>query len=61
MLIDQDEPTTYQVVVTSLNFVKWLEAMRFELESMYINQLSTLVGPRKSNNSRKQFSLFQLN
>ena len=44
MLIE-DEPTTYQEAVMTLDSEKWLEAMRSEMESMYTNQVWTLVDP----------------
>ncbi|KAK8510716.1 hypothetical protein V6N12_067166 [Hibiscus sabdariffa] len=36
--VDQDEPKTYQVAVTSPDSEKWLEAMRSEMDSMSENQ-----------------------
>ncbi|KAG8501098.1 hypothetical protein CXB51_003177 [Gossypium anomalum] len=36
---NQDEPRTYQEAVTSPDSEKWLEAMRFEMDSMYENQM----------------------
>ncbi|KAG8472968.1 hypothetical protein CXB51_034877 [Gossypium anomalum] len=45
LLIDQDEPRTYQEVVASPDSKKWLEAMRSEMDSMYENQVWTLVDP----------------
>ncbi|KAG8497202.1 hypothetical protein CXB51_008577 [Gossypium anomalum] len=45
LLIDQDEPRTYQEVVASPDSEKWLEAMRSEMDSMYENQVWTLVDP----------------
>ncbi|KAG8497050.1 hypothetical protein CXB51_008289 [Gossypium anomalum] len=47
LFIDQDEPRTYQEAVASLDFEKWLEAMRSEMDSMYENQVWTLVDPPK--------------
>ncbi|KAG8501099.1 hypothetical protein CXB51_003178 [Gossypium anomalum] len=47
LLIDQDEPRTYQEAVASLDSEKWLEAMRSEMDSMYENQVWTLVDPPK--------------
>ena len=43
--MDQDEPTTYQKAIKGPNFEKWLEAMRSEMESIYTNQVWTLVDP----------------
>ncbi|KAG8472923.1 hypothetical protein CXB51_035047 [Gossypium anomalum] len=45
LLIDQDEPRTYQEAVASPDSKKWLEAMRSEMDSMYENQVWTLVDP----------------
>ena len=39
LLIDQDEPITYQETITGLEFEKWLEAMRSEMESMHENEV----------------------
>ncbi|KAK8636801.1 hypothetical protein V6N13_064238 [Hibiscus sabdariffa] len=40
-----DEPKTYQEVVSSPDSEKWLEAMRSEMDSMSENQVWTLVEP----------------
>ncbi|PKI31421.1 hypothetical protein CRG98_048188, partial [Punica granatum] len=40
-----DEPTTYAEAVIGLDSKKWLKAMRSEMESMYTNQVWTLVDP----------------
>ncbi|KAG8503385.1 hypothetical protein CXB51_001330 [Gossypium anomalum] len=45
LLIDQDEPRTCQEAVASPDSKKWLEAMRSEMDSMYENQVWTLVDP----------------
>ncbi|KAK8500265.1 hypothetical protein V6N12_067430 [Hibiscus sabdariffa] len=45
ILVDQDEPKTYQEAVASPDFEKWLEAMRSEMDSMSENQVWTLVEP----------------
>ncbi|KAG8478249.1 hypothetical protein CXB51_028152 [Gossypium anomalum] len=42
---NQDEPRTYQEVVASPDSEKWLEAMRSKMDSMYENQVWTLVDP----------------
>ncbi|MCQ7222035.1 DDE-type integrase/transposase/recombinase [Salmonella enterica] len=41
----EDEPTSYQEAVMSPDSEKWLEAMRSEMDSMYTNQVWTLVDP----------------
>ncbi|KAK8691128.1 hypothetical protein V6N13_074647 [Hibiscus sabdariffa] len=38
ILVDQDEPKTYQEAMSSLDYEKWLEAMRSEKDSMSENQ-----------------------
>ncbi|KAK9043238.1 hypothetical protein V6N11_071585 [Hibiscus sabdariffa] len=38
ILVDQDEPKTYQEAVSSLDSEKWLEAMKSEMDSMSENQ-----------------------
>ncbi|KAK8554259.1 hypothetical protein V6N12_031225 [Hibiscus sabdariffa] len=45
ILVDQDEPKTYQEVVSSPDSEKWLEAMKYEMDSMLENQVWTLVEP----------------
>ncbi|KAK8652076.1 hypothetical protein V6N13_061100 [Hibiscus sabdariffa] len=45
ILVDQDEPKTYQEAVASPDSEKWLEAMRSEMDSMLENQVWTLVEP----------------
>ena len=45
MLIDQDEPLTYQDAMNSPNSERWLEAMKSEMDSMFDNQVWTLVDP----------------
>ncbi|KAK8640999.1 hypothetical protein V6N13_008750 [Hibiscus sabdariffa] len=45
ILVDQDEPKTYQEAVASPDSEKWLEAMRSEMNSMLENQVWTLVEP----------------
>ena len=43
MLLDHDEPTNYEEAMMSLDSVKWLEAMKSEMGSMYENKVWTLV------------------
>ncbi|KAL4388746.1 hypothetical protein GQ457_09G017270 [Hibiscus cannabinus] len=45
ILVDQDEPKTYQEAVASPDSEKWLEAMRFEMDSMSDNHVWNLVEP----------------
>ncbi|KAK9027896.1 hypothetical protein V6N11_067717 [Hibiscus sabdariffa] len=45
ILVDQDEPKTYQEAVSSPDSEKWLEAMRSKMDSMSENQVWTLVEP----------------
>ena len=43
MLLDHDEPTNYEEAMVSPDSAKWLEAMKFEMGSMYENKVWTLV------------------
>ena len=43
MLLDHGEPTNYEEAMMSTNSVKWLEAMKSEMGSMYENKVWTLV------------------
>ena len=43
MLLDRDEPTNYEEAMMSPDSTKWLEAMKFEMGSMYVNKVWTLV------------------
>ncbi|KAK8712172.1 hypothetical protein V6N13_147419 [Hibiscus sabdariffa] len=45
ILVNQDEPKTYQEAVASPDSEKWLGAMRSEMDSMSDNQVWTLVEP----------------
>ncbi|PKI65844.1 hypothetical protein CRG98_013748 [Punica granatum] len=45
LLVDKDEPTTYAEAMTGPDSKKRREATRFEVESMYTNQVRTLVDP----------------
>ena len=43
MLLDQDELTNYEEAMMSPDSVKWLEAMKFEMGSLYENKVWTLI------------------
>ena len=43
MLLDHDEPTNYEEAMMSLDSMKWLEAMKSKMGSMYENKVWTLV------------------
>lgn len=45
LLVDQNEPTSYQEAISDLDSKKWLEAMKSEMQSMYDNQVWTLIDP----------------
>ena len=45
MNVYQSEPITYQEAMDSPDSEKWLEAMKLELQSMYDNQVWTLIDP----------------
>ena len=41
--MDQNKPKACQEAIKGPDYKKWLEAMRFEIGSMYTNQVWTLV------------------
>ena len=43
LLLDNDEPTTYKEAMMGPDSVKWQEAMKSEIESMYENQVWNLI------------------
>ena len=43
MLLDNGEPTNYEEAMMSPDSDKWLEAMKFEMGSMYENKVWTLI------------------
>ena len=45
LLIEDGEPTSYQDAISSPDSRKWQEAMRSEMDSMYVNKVWTLVDP----------------
>ena len=45
LLIENDEPTTYEESLNSSEFDQWLNAMKLEMDSIYTNQVWTLVDP----------------
>ena len=45
LLIENDEPTTYEESLNSSEFDQWLNAMESKMDSMYTNQVWTLVNP----------------
>ena len=47
MLLDHEEPTNYEEAMMSPDFMKWLEAMKSEMRSMYKNKVWTLIDLRK--------------
>ena len=44
-LIEDDEPTSHKEVMCDINFKRWLEAMKSEMDSIYDNYVWTLVNP----------------
>ena len=47
LLIENDEPITYEESLNSSESDQWLKAMKSEMDSMYTNQVWTLVDPPK--------------
>ena len=48
LLVEDGEPITFQEATTGPDSQKWLEAMRSEMDSMYVNKVWTLVDPPES-------------
>ena len=42
-IIENDEPLTYMEAIMRRDSDKWLEAMKFKMDSIYSNQVWTLV------------------
>ena len=42
-IIENDDPTIYSEAVMSNDSDKWLEAMKFEIDFIYVNQVWTLI------------------
>ena len=47
LIIENDEPTTFEESLNSSESVQWLKAMKSDMDSMYMNQVWTLVDPPK--------------
>ncbi len=47
LIIEDDEPTTYQEVLSNVDKEKWLEAINSEMDSIYTNQVWDLVDAPK--------------
>ena len=43
-----DDPNTFDEVISDIDFEKWLNTMKSEIDSMHSNQVWTLVDVRKS-------------
>ena len=48
MLIENDDLTNYKKSLNSSESDKWFMAMKLEMDSMYTNQVWTLVDPDKT-------------
>ena len=40
-----DDPSTFDEAMSDINFEKWLDAMKLEIDSMHSTQVWTLVDP----------------
>ena len=47
-IIENDDPTIYSEVVMSSDSDRWLEVMKFKMDSIYANQVWTLVDAPES-------------
>ena len=45
ILMDHDEPASYQEAISSTDSDRWLEAIKSKMQSMYDNQVWTLIDP----------------
>ena len=45
IFMDHDEPTSYKEAISSPDSDRWLEAMKSKMQSMYDNQVWTLIDP----------------
>jgi hypothetical protein len=45
IVVDKNEPTSYQEAINGPDSEKWLEAMKSEIQSMYDNQVWNLIEP----------------
>ena len=43
MLLDHDKPTNYEEAMMNLDSMKWLDAMKSEMGSMYENKVWTSI------------------
>ena len=43
-----DDPNTFDEMMSDINFEKWLDAIKLEIDSMHLNQVWTLVDPSES-------------
>ena len=45
VVMDDDDPTSYEEAMSNVDSLKWHEAMKSEMDSMYENKVWTLVEP----------------
>jgi len=45
LLVENNEPNTYEEAMSNIDSRKWLDAIKFEMDSMYTNQIWNLVDP----------------
>ena len=43
-----DDPNTFDEMMSNIDFKKWLDAMKSEIDSMHLNQVWTLKDPPES-------------
>ena len=61
MLLDHDKPTNYEEAMMSPDSMKWLEAMKSEMGSMYENKMWTLMDMRDDRQAIKNKCIFKRN
>ena len=57
IVVESNEPTTYDDVLKSSKSELWLKAMESEMDSIYINQVENLIGAGTSVLLRQSKSL----
>ena len=44
-MIEDEDPKTYTVAMFDMDYSKWVDAMKAEMESMYHNKVRTFIDP----------------
>ena len=52
-MIEDEDPKTYKVAMFDMDYSKWVDAMKAEMESMYHNKVRTFIDPPNVANPSK--------